>query len=173
MNKLEKVLTGLAACLPETAEDETIGCTGCPYGSYDCYKKVLVKLPPDMVEDIRALLKAQKYHTVTVDFDLKNTEQFLRELANRVLDEYIHEGKTIREWIEQLNDKKPRLVKAEDFHGDLAYDGVIPCWKETRSPTRRNGWTAIVYGKWIADSGVARYWTGIPTDVQREATPWL
>ena len=69
--------------------------------------------------------------------------------------------------------QEPRLVQAADFQSDLAYDGAIPCWKETKSPTRRNGWTAIVYGKWLADNGVARYWTGIPSDEKREATPWL
>ena len=73
-----------------------------------------------------------------------------------------------------LTPEPPRLVTREDFQQPPAYDGVLPCWKESRSKTRRNGWAAIVYGKALQDieTGVARYWTGVPTDEQKEGTPW-
>lgn len=76
--------------------------------------------------------------------------------------------------IDLLKGLEPRLVTAEDFNGDKAkeYGWSIPCWKEPKSPTRREGWTAICYGKWLADKGVARYWTDKPTDAQREAGKW-
>lgn len=75
--------------------------------------------------------------------------------------------------IDILKGHIPRLVTADDFHSSLAdANGAIPCWKESKKPTRRCGWTAIVYGKWLADKEVARYWTGIPTDAQRKETPW-
>ena len=65
--------------------------------------------------------------------------------------------------------KEARLITAEDFQGE---DGAIPCWKEARKPTRRSGWEVIVIGKWMADKGVARYWTAKPTEEQRKGTEW-
>ena len=68
----------------------------------------------------------------------------------------------------------PRLLQAADFQrSDADGGGAIPCWKEPKSPTRREGWAVIVYGKWLADNGTARYWTGKPSAAQKEATPWL
>lgn len=79
--------------------------------------------------------------------------------------------KDVRELLKHV---EPRLVTREDFERPPAYDGVLPCWKENRKPTRRNGWVAIVYGKALQDMemGVARYWTGVPTEEQKEGTPW-
>ena len=76
--------------------------------------------------------------------------------------------------IELLKPVKPRLVTREDFQQPPAYDGVLPCWKESRSKTRRSGWVAIVYGKALQDLeiGVARYWTGVPTEEQRREMDW-
>lgn len=73
-----------------------------------------------------------------------------------------------------LKAPEPRLVTREDFYRAPAYDGVLPCWKESRSKTRRCGWTAIVYGKALQDMemGVARYWTGVPTEEQRREMAW-
>lgn len=76
------------------------------------------------------------------------------------------------EAIEALKQRRPRLVRAEDFLDENGEYIGIPCWKEPKSPTRRAGWAVIVYGKWLADKGVCRYWTGRPTDEQREAEPW-
>lgn len=75
---------------------------------------------------------------------------------------------------ELLKPVEPRLVTREDFEQPPAYDGVLPCWKENRKPTRRNGWAAIVYGKALQDMemGVARYWTGVPTEEQRREMAW-
>ena len=69
---------------------------------------------------------------------------------------------------ELLEAETPRLLTAEDFDEGAS----VPCWKEPKSPTRRHGWAVIVYGKWLADRDVARYWTARPTDEQMEATPW-
>ena len=129
MNRLmpdrEKVIKGMAVCVPQTDADAGLSCDDCPYG-WNCGEHA--SLPVKMIEDIRALLKADK----------------------------------------------PRLLQAADFQRDDAGNGgEIPCWKEAKSPTRRSGWAVIVYGKWLADEGTARYWTGKPTDEQREATPWL
>ena len=75
-----------------------------------------------------------------------------------------------------LNAQTPRLLTAEDFHGnpDLDDGGGLPCWKEARKETRRSGWAVICYGKWLADteSGAARYWTRKPTEEQRRDEPW-
>ena len=73
-----------------------------------------------------------------------------------------------------LDEPEPaRLVTTEDFQRpDADAGGAIPCWKEAKSPTRRSGWAVIVYGKWLADKATARYWTGKPTDAQREAAAW-
>ena len=66
--------------------------------------------------------------------------------------------------------KAARLVTAEDF--ETADDGALPCWKESKKSTRRCGWDVIVFGKWLADKGTARYWTAKPTEEQRRETEW-
>lgn len=75
-----------------------------------------------------------------------------------------------------LKAQTPRLLTAWDFldNPDADAGGAIPCWKESKSPTRRSGWAVICYGKWLGDTegGTCRYWTGKPTEEQREATPW-
>lgn len=68
-----------------------------------------------------------------------------------------------------------RLVTYDDFHsGREDSGGAIPCWKESKSPTRRSGWAVIVYGKMLADTetGVARYWNNRPTEEQRKEMAW-
>ena len=79
------------------------------------------------------------------------------------------------EWC-PLKAQTPRLLTAEDFHGnpDLDDGGGLPCWKEARKETRRSSWAVICYGKWLADTerGVARYWTRKPSEEQRRAEPW-
>lgn len=75
-----------------------------------------------------------------------------------------------------LKAQEPRLLTSKDFSNSPIADagGAIPCWKESKSPTRRSGWAVIVYGRWLADTenGTSRYWTSRPTDAQMEATPW-
>jgi len=82
--------------------------------------------------------------------------------------------KCAQEAAEAMMEPEARLVTREDFDQPPAYDGVLPCWKESRSKTRRCGWTAIVYGKALQDMemGVARYWTGVPTEEQRREMAW-
>lgn len=82
--------------------------------------------------------------------------------------------KCAQEAAEALMVPESRLVTREDFNRPPAYDGVLPCWKESKSPTRRSGWVAIVYGKALQDMelGVARYWIGVPTEEQRRETDW-
>jgi hypothetical protein len=81
---------------------------------------------------------------------------------------------TIHWAIELLAPQEARLVTREDFQQAPAYDGVLPCWKENRKPTRRSGWVAIVYGKALQDTetGMVRYWTGVPTEEQRREMAW-
>lgn len=75
-----------------------------------------------------------------------------------------------------LKAQEARLLTSKDFSNSPISDagGAIPCWKESKSPTRRSGWAVIVYARWLADTenGTSRYWTSRPTDAQREATPW-
>ena len=59
-----KIIQGLAACIPETEEDAKLGCSNCPYG---CCKADAVRLPIQMIEDIRAVLKRQEPRLVTYD----------------------------------------------------------------------------------------------------------
>ena len=54
----EKILNGLQRCLPETDEEGMSDCISCPYNNC-CDDETEVNLPVQMVEDIRALLKAQ------------------------------------------------------------------------------------------------------------------
>ena len=74
-----------------------------------------------------------------------------------------------------LKTLEARLLTYEDFHSGREDGGeAIPCWKETRSKTRRSGWAVIVYGKMLADreTGVARYWTAKPTEEQMQEEAW-
>lgn len=64
MTDREKIIQGLAACIPETEEDAKLGCSNCPYG---CCKADAVRLPIQMIEDIRAELKEQEARLVTYD----------------------------------------------------------------------------------------------------------
>ncbi len=82
--------------------------------------------------------------------------------------------KCAEEAAEAMTPQEARLVTWEDFQQAPAYDGVLPCWKENRKPTRRNGWVAIVYGKALQDTetGMVRYWTGVPTEKQRREMAW-
>ena len=53
----ERALYGLRACVPKTEEDKKIGCADCQYG---CSKADAVRLPAQMIEDIRAVLKSME-----------------------------------------------------------------------------------------------------------------
>ena len=64
MTDREKIIQGLAACIPESEEDAKLGCSNCPYG---CCKADAVRLPIQMIEDIRAVLKRQEPRLVTYD----------------------------------------------------------------------------------------------------------
>jgi hypothetical protein len=64
MTDREKVIKGLAACIPETEEDAKLGCSNCPY---ECCKADAVRLPIQMIEDIRAVLKRQEARLLTYD----------------------------------------------------------------------------------------------------------
>ena len=61
---IEKVIKGLAACMPQTEEDAAIGCNACPYNGHPCggdyQDNDHVNLPVAMIEDVQALLKAQE-----------------------------------------------------------------------------------------------------------------
>ena len=57
MTDREKILKGLAACLPVNDEDAELNCGDCPY---ECHGGQDVQLPIEMIEDIRRVLKAQE-----------------------------------------------------------------------------------------------------------------
>ena len=79
MTDLEKILTGLAACMPQTEEDAAIGCNGCPYNGNPCggdyQDNDHVNLPVRMIEDIRALLKAQEPRVMTLE-EVKSMKRY-------------------------------------------------------------------------------------------------
>lgn len=60
----EKINRGLAACIPKSEEDAKLGCANCPYG---CCKADAVRLPIQMIEDIRAELKEQEPRLLTYE----------------------------------------------------------------------------------------------------------
>ena len=60
----ERILEGMAACLPVTEKDAEIGCKNCPYG---CCQADAVSVPLTMLEDVRTLLKAQEPRVLTLD----------------------------------------------------------------------------------------------------------
>lgn len=99
---------------------------------------------------------------------IERVEELYRE--GKVDMNYFH---IVREAVQMEPETDERLLTTGDFGSDLADDaGAVPCWKESRKPTRRSGWAVIVYGKWLADRGTARYWTKRPTEAQKAATPW-
>lgn len=56
-SRARKVLDGLAHCLPESNADAMMRCETCPYDN-DCHRhNAAVKLPIEMVEDIRRFAK--------------------------------------------------------------------------------------------------------------------
>lgn len=80
--EVEKVIRGLAACMPQTEEEATISCAGCPYNGHPCggdyQDNDHVNLPIAMIEDIRSLLKAQEPVEPVFDAgDGKTIGQFL------------------------------------------------------------------------------------------------
>ena len=94
-------------------------------------------------------------------------------LIEQLKDGNLSQQRTIVKLVNAITEKTPRLLQAADFQSDDADNGgAIPCWKEPKSPTRREGWAVIVYGKWLADSGVARYWTGKPSEKQKMEVKW-
>lgn len=116
-----------------------------------------------MIMDRRGLIRRLGALRFLVANDGKVGSQAAQQEAVEALDEAV----------QLLRIEAPRLLIVSDFNAEDADNGgAIPCWKEAKSPTRRSGWAVICYGKWLADQGVARYWTGKPSDKQREATPW-
>lgn len=73
MPSVEKVVRGLAACMPQTEEDARISCAGCPYNGHPCGGNYQdndhVNLPVAIIEDIRGLLKAQEPVEPKLDVD--------------------------------------------------------------------------------------------------------
>ena len=66
MELSEKILLGMACCLPETDEDAELGCSKCPYNDDRCGDANQdVMLRTAIIEDIRSLLKAQEASIMT------------------------------------------------------------------------------------------------------------
>lgn len=139
--KREKVIKGLSICIPETEVHAEQGCTDCPY--WVCGDTV--SLPVRLIEDIRALLKAQEPRVMTAE------DMWKLKFNDTVI-------------IEQ---KIPSLLIPAIVRDNIKYDDALEVLQVVTAST--NG-TANAdyeyYGKtW-------RCWTSRPTDEQREATPW-
>lgn len=114
-------------------------------------------------ERIAGLMKIAGFFEALADMDVGEGKMLL-----------LNWMKCAQEAAEAMREPEARLVTREDFDRPPAYDGVLPCWKEAKSPTRRSGWATIVYGKALQDMemGVARYWTGVPTEEQQREQAW-
>lgn len=141
----EKVIKGLAACMPQTEEDAAIGCNACPYNGHPCggdyQDNDHVNLPVAMIEDIRALLKAQEARVMALE-EAQGADYCWYE--SRWADICILCDATIY----PSHNGKPKTelqTMGTEVRG-LQYDDA--------------------YGKdW-------RCWTSRPTDAQREAVKW-
>lgn len=118
----------------------------------------------------------KRWHARDIVTELRYCSSYMRDrrdITNLDIRFYAY---IMRRAHEMLKAQEPRLLTSKDFSNSPITDtgGAIPCWKESKSPTRRSGWAVIVYGRWLADTenGSSRYWTSRPTDTQREATPW-
>ncbi len=64
--RARKIIDGLAHCLPETVTESMMSCETCPYTN-DCHKHyAAVRLPIEMVEDIRRFAKETLGNIVTM-----------------------------------------------------------------------------------------------------------
>jgi len=140
----EQIINGLAACFPETEEDAEIGCEGCPYG---CCKADAVSVPMTMLEDIRALLKAQQARVMTLDLPPSEWE-------DKVI------------WLE-IKGKKPipcLFRKCCDRMMFGRYERIMSF--DAIGSSKEGGYFLRNYGvNW-------RCWTSRPTVEQREAVKW-
>lgn len=121
--------------------------------------------------DKQKVIKGLECCIITPDFCRDDCPYIGKGDENDYCDE-----KLFKDALALLKAQEPRLLTSMDFSNSPIADagGAIPCWKESKSPTRRSGWAVIVYGRWLADTenDTSRYWTSRPTDAQREATPW-
>lgn len=140
MTDREKVIKGLAACMPQTEEDAAIGHDGCPYNGNPCggdyQDNDHVNLPVRMIEDIRALLKAQEPRVMKVgevrnwvNSDRVTREPIVIEISNSlcawIIDDEVREvpgeanlssdlyGKTWRCWTSRPTEAQREKVKWE------------------------------------------------------------
>lgn len=74
---------------------------------------------------------------------------------------------TLDKAIALLKAQEPRLVEPNDFENADDYNW-LPAWCEER--TGAGYWEMILPD--ALDEKDVRYWTGRPTNEQREATPW-
>ena len=139
----EKVIKGLAACMPQTEEDAAIGCDGCPYNGNPCrcdyQDNDHVNLPVRMIEDIRDLLKAQEPRVMTLD------EVKMLDSDYYYLESMRSPGKELREIVGAYGltcVTWPSITWARQTLGDSGYGKTWRCW------------------------------TSRPTDEQREAVKW-
>lgn len=128
--KREKVIKGLAACMPQTEADASIGCDGCPYNGHPCggdyQDNDHVNLPVAMIENIRALLKSQEPRVIKVG-DVRNWVNSDRVTRGPVVIE-IRGG--VCAWI--VDDEVRELPGEENLLSDL-YGKTWRCW--TSRPT--------------------------------------
>lgn len=151
----EKVVAGLAACMPQTEADAATSCSGgCPYFENPCCGDYQdndhVNLPIRLIEDVRKLLKAQEPRVMTL------------EEVDALADDAIV-------WLECLytvdskntTTLKPAIYQPENSSPEEdGYYCVVSSWGKS--------------GFYHKDSylGDWRCWTSRPTEAQRETVKW-
>lgn len=138
MSMCEKVLKGLAACMPQTEEDAAIGCNACPYNGHPCggdyQDNDHVNLPVAMIEDIRALLKAQEPRVMTLE------EVKMLDSDYYYLESMRSPGKELREIVGAYGltcVTWPSITWARQTMGDSGYRKTWRCWTSRPDEKRR------------------------------------
>lgn len=143
VNLREKIIAGLAACLPRTKVEARMGCKECPYRGGACEE--CVEMPIEIAEDMRALLKALEPRLMTleevkhltygtpyiVEIKLPNEEPRL------MYGLFSHSGLE-GNFVFSFTDERRSLF-------DVDYGGYWRCW--TSEPTdeqrKATGWTHV------------------------------
>ena len=146
----EQIINGLAACIPETEEDAKLGCSNCPYG---CCKADAVRLPIQMIEDIRALLKAQEPRLLSVE----------KVVGYVVLKRDATLWFEFRNGIKEMNAKD---IVYNDFLCDEDFPTLADPNLEWEDGGKHDGVIIAEY------NDTFRCWTSCPSEEQRKAEEW-
>lgn len=143
----DQIIEGLAACLPETGKDAAIGCEGCPYG---CSKADAVRVPVTLLEDVRALLKAQEPRVMTLD---EVVEHF------SMPPEFRDDPDAQEDYYEDIQPLYFEYPYQKENPWNVHWRGAVQSQRylDERRHTYNRDW---------------RCWTAKPTDEQRKAVEW-